>query len=546
MDQRSRSSTSWAIARIILPLEAKECSGVVVQALRPWRIFLRKGDLTDVLDDSVLKSTEGEKSYVMRSRREIVFTLVGPSTASHGTPTNNIRLKWGNADPLLLRVIVGLQRKKNKMVQIVPLSKHGSSDALASWGEACVPLLEQNRGSPPDYGHKGPWSGIEVHTNIDDKDAMLTMRIEHNDSGRVPATPYWRTIGGYGKMVEACPKVLANQAQAAVAWQLAVCEVLKNNKWGLILNEDFQHKVKLMGFETNNPLHDDHGGMGAHWHLALRRLGQPHTYLRKLIPHIYLREDGGIDIEKTNKVDKRQGSYDLGVFGFRICRDDGDLQMGRIVTLQETKSKFCLHVQKSLQRCRDPVALWDDADNEGSRWIMLRRECRDTSERPYWFCSVRSNRFLHVRQSDQKEGSEVAQWLQDNDPGNQWSFSENGQLRSRRSRLVLRVPSKPLNRSRALQTSTSSWQSSQWKMNICGGTKNEASCSSYRIRVRSSNNVAKAQIRKDGSLWAEFRCYDDAVKGILRMEIKFCDHEKIEKRCLYYDPDTGTIRSGSI
>lgn len=539
------SSRSWAIARLIRPLDAKFTrSDLVIQALRPWRIFLgwREGDnpeLTDTLDNAVLKKAEVPHSYAVQSRTEVIFTLVGPPI-SRSTADPNVRVSWGGIDASLLRVVVGLGRKENVIVAV------DRTRFAADWGQVCVPL--KNRGLPPKPGYHGPWSGIEVHTNRYCEISNIRMRIEHHDPNRVPSSAYWKSQskGGYAR---ADPNALASQAQAAVAWQLAVREVMTDSRYGAI-SQHFGHVVTTMGFETNNPLHDDHSGRGAHWHLGVTPKKKYKT------PHLYLKENGRIDLKKTMEADNCEGAYDLGAFGFRICppdgKNDGDLILGRIVTVQ-AKSRMYLHVRESKQGLRDPVALWDKMDNEGSRWLMCWNENGSQGgSAKLAFCSVRSNQFLHIRKSKSGERDGVAQWNKD-DPGNWWRFDGDGRLQSCRSGLYLNAPMNQQNRSVPRQTASkacqSAWKgvvySTHWKVKHSGGSFG-GSTSSYRIRVRAppphtpSKGGANAKIWRNGQLWIHFTCVDDAQKG--ELEMKRCLGREAAPSTQFkmsYDPSTG-------
>jgi hypothetical protein len=220
--------------------------------------------------------------YVIPSESGMIFFIVGPEHPPGSAPI--LRVRWGaNARGLVL--VTAHERDLPYRLDLLqsPATCDGE-DGGHGWVHAAVPLLRSfGAGTPPlpKSGCKVK-AAIEVCTNLRWPDGAITMRLEHHCQHRVAWPGWWLKAStakrtgarGYGGGSAANhPHTLGAQATAAKGWMFACAEALDDSGWARALHASGIGFVKFMGFETNNPLHDDHEGRGAHWHPTVRHRG---------------------------------------------------------------------------------------------------------------------------------------------------------------------------------------------------------------------------------------------------------------------------------
>jgi hypothetical protein len=313
-------------------------------------------------------------------------------------------------------------------------------------------------GKPLPFGSGQNKAPLVIWTTL--QNDRVVVRLEHFSPDRIPFSPFWPAFsnGGYAA---ADPAHLKIQSRAAFAWMFASRAVIFASDWLSLLPEGVS--VKFMGFETNNPLHDDHRGHGAHWHFTLRASGDsPHKFLNKVTPHIYLLPDGSLDTsgEKSPTV------FQLQFFGLKLTPHG--LNISRIIQLRSLRSNLFLHVRNSLYQEGKEVSQWNNRNSIGSMWLVHQvtdnffalcnlysghyltvptspnptevlvqkshSEDRVPSNNYLWkfteqsgaliLESAESGRFLHVRKSLQRDKHPVVQWNKKGDEGNLWTCSQ--------------------------------------------------------------------------------------------------------------------------
>ncbi|ELR13896.1 uncharacterized protein ACA1_364220 [Acanthamoeba castellanii str. Neff] len=482
--------------------------------------------LTELIDDA-LWSLVGQPHaphlrHAFVSATDAVVFVVGPPNP---LMAHNLRVKWGDAPPASLRVVSGAVRGAAGRIATTPTPESGDGDS-GGWGSVALDM--EVVGSPPDPGYKGIWAPIEVHTDIVyDQQLGLNQRIEHHAPGRVPPARFWAAAarGGYGAAASA--ELLCVQSQAAIAYQFAVRAVLLDSGWGAALAQRGVH-VKLMGFETNNPLHDDHSGRGAHFHVAIRGTPTEPKLLhlgRDLTPHLYLTSAGRLDPALTV-----HRGWSLGVFGMFV-RDDGALEFGPLVGVRHgSSSDMHLHVRQSKQADRDPVVAWNKRTDEGSAWVQF-----FNGGVTVW-CSARSWRFLHVRAAKTGAGDQVVQWKNATDPGSWWTVGADGGLKSVRSGHHLTLPPGSGPRSPAVQSP----QCDRWVVEqLRGGPAYRVDVSYAVEMVQATPDGATVRIHRNGAPWAEVATTDDAYGGRLTV-VETAGQGQRREQVIHYDPLTGT------
>ena len=267
--------THWNVLRIHRTTSNNKNPFPVVQTLRPWRILLEESggrqELCDVLEEYHFNGNKPPR-FAIPSERECIVFIIGPKNISGKAV--NLRVMWDNPQDLLL--ITSDQSGRSYILE-------SNVSDTPGWIQAKVPCTHTKKSFE---AYSGPWHTIEVHTVINE--LGLKTRIEHHASYRVPDGKFWlkkksNASGGYGNMNR---NILAKQSQAAIGWMFALREIVRHTRLDEYLA---QHKayIKLMGFETNNPLHDDYAGEGAHFHFAVRK-----TKI-EVTPHIYMDHNGG-------------------------------------------------------------------------------------------------------------------------------------------------------------------------------------------------------------------------------------------------------------
>jgi hypothetical protein len=319
---------------------------------------ISRGDLTDA-------TTAESYQYCIPSDDGLIFFLVGPESPPGEMCDVNVRVRWG---PISSGLALVAAFEANK-----PYYAALSDEVDDGWCDAHLPLV-RTFGSglppPPAAGCKFK-AAIEVCTTIrwltngNRSNAWcMEARLEHHLPRRVSWAGWWlkpstllATAGrGYSGHD---PYSLSIQSTAAKTWMFACSEVLLDSNWACAMYEAGVARVKLMGFETNNPLHDDHEGKGAHWHPAVRHLpllsasGERIKMCRYSngvdpTPHLYLDDVGRIDVSGSR--DSRQlpaitqsgtsaagGIWRLEAFG-TFLQPSGALCILPIVSLQSERT----------------------------------------------------------------------------------------------------------------------------------------------------------------------------------------------------------------
>eukprot|EP00697_Spironema_sp_BW2_P017202 gnl/Spiro4/8791_TR4620_c0_g1_i1.p1 gnl/Spiro4/8791_TR4620_c0_g1~~gnl/Spiro4/8791_TR4620_c0_g1_i1.p1 ORF type:complete len:620 (+),score=162.18 gnl/Spiro4/8791_TR4620_c0_g1_i1:48-1862(+) len=414
-------ASGWAVVRILQPSATTDQP--VVRVVPPWRIHLADRTCT-LLDEDALQH-QPDHHFAFRSPAELVFFLVGPraltTTATPATTTiptttatpattattttiaqpscpgaptvYNVYARWGNEATLC---IIG----NNKICQpMAPAQtflrddddiQEGGEAQQQRWAGAFVDTSLKN--SPPPFGHGHSRGCLEVHSKLS-YGAQLRVRLEHFSADRIPYSQYWRKIcrGGYGaEVANNGVAALQLKSRAAFAWIFASKAAVVDSNWLQLLPTGVH--VKWMGFETNNPLHDDHVGKGAHFHIALR-CDEHHALaaaFNNYTPHLYIHDDGRL---KSGAHAPGRTVFNLGTFGFNIT-SDGRLDMGAIVRLRSARSDKFLHVRKSACAEGDDACQWADGDSVGSLWILHR--VPNTLQQYFTLCNVRNGLYLAV------------------------------------------------------------------------------------------------------------------------------------------------------
>ena len=274
---------------------------------------------------------------------------------------------------------------------------------------------------PPGAGYcVAGKAAIEVCTHLlwkaaEDGDVFLKARFEHHLPSRVAKAGWWLKkkqawlkfekkgkkpwIKGYAAED---PTSVEVQATAAKGWMLATAELMVDSGWALAMTTAKLARVKLMGFETNNPLHEDHEGKGAHWHPTVRHIAKPRfASVRNPTPHLYFVHPDGASpgsgrmevsggryskqrpavlspthgsnpkVESTEDV---EGIARLEAFAV-FLETAGSLTMAPLIALQSARAanaglaESCLHVRKGWDALPkgEQFQLHGD-DNSKSNW----------------------------------------------------------------------------------------------------------------------------------------------------------------------------------
>jgi hypothetical protein len=273
-------------------------------------------------------SQQQRYQFLIPSENELIFVLSGPKTpllhqtcddqqaeglhfndartsgnvTNNTSNNNNIAVRWGS-DPSGLVVIGSVGANKLLRLPLQPLDD--------GWMAVRVPLIPETKAAIPDPIKLGASPAgkyaIEVHTLLRDFNAsgqhiVIETRLEHFSAGRIAFAGWWmkektRVKTGAVGYAGCDRQVLAKQACAAKCWMMTAREVLLHSKWAHALVSAGICSVHLMGFEVNNPFHDDFEGIGPHWHLALRRISKENVWsCLHPVPHLYFNSYGLHDV----------------------------------------------------------------------------------------------------------------------------------------------------------------------------------------------------------------------------------------------------------
>jgi hypothetical protein len=520
----------WNIVRVCRVNSDRKQSYPRVIATSPWKIFLgwpqsqERVDLGELLVEELDFRTLNRANFhyfSFLSREECVVCLVGPPDKPKGQITN-FSVNWDAAE---VNIIVAQRRHQSFRAKTIRCDNgetkaaiHCNNSFSSTPGKYC-----------PKLGAAGPWQALEVHTML--RETGITTRIEHHHHGRVPLKQFWtspKTLGTGGYATEP-PEVLAQKSQAAICWMFALREALRDLGFGTAINSQLGGHVSLMGFETNNPLHDDHCGVGAHFHVGIRKVA--HAGLIEETPHIYLNPNGSCIPYPKNRLWNLANTMGLYI------ADDCSLHLARIVTIQSLRTPtlfvnaqnspnnqvtlssqesnptnlFCLipvgsnsrnvvilnmqrklfvHVDTQLQELRHPVVLTEQGFiNSGSIWQMDGEinDCR--------LINCRSGLALHVL----KTGNQLAQY----------KVADGG---------------------------------SRWKINPLGLSLPQFPLLSYQFSMSNCSPVsACVNVCRDGVHWKRVATQDKTSDGQLQVEICCTTRANNSQESYIYDNLTGTL-----
>jgi hypothetical protein len=148
---------------------------------------------------------------------------------------------------------------------------------------------------------------------------------------------------------------------------------------------DGTNHVAVLGFETNNPIHDDHDGRGPHFHVGLKSQQKD----KESNPAFYINTE---DRSVSQSVYSTQGVEltSSGLFG--VLRLRGELAIGPLIRLKNRRTGMYLYVRESEQGPNQGLFQSSDGD---SNVVWLLAAVKDAKE-TYVLCNVRSNCFAHV------------------------------------------------------------------------------------------------------------------------------------------------------
>jgi hypothetical protein len=395
----------WGVVRIIgQPREGASSSPYPsVTALRGWSILVGRSRDTGLasfrtqLDQSWFDNVHSEASgvhgftYAILSARELVLFLVGPPTAS--MPDANIAFAWDGRDVTL----VGPGH------ELVP---------VRSGGQAFVPTTDTTTEIPINY--KGPFGCLEVQTRMWNPPKTLFMRLEQFSPLRIPLSRYtvWRepSHGAYSNYSDD-PRTLERMSSAAFCWMFALRAVFEDSGWAETFHRlDTSNHIAVLGFETNNPIHDDHDGRGPHFHIGLKSAHKD----RERNPAFYMNTDDG-SVSQT--VYSTQG-VELAASGlFGVVRLGSALAIGPLVRLKSPRTGMFLYVRESEQGTGQGVfQTRDDDASDNVTWVMVATAAGNA----FALCNVRSGCFAHVdSQRAVGELSQSSSWA----GGSQWTVA---------------------------------------------------------------------------------------------------------------------------
>eukprot|EP01117_Protostelium_nocturnum_P018681 TRINITY_DN7861_c0_g1_i1.p1 TRINITY_DN7861_c0_g1~~TRINITY_DN7861_c0_g1_i1.p1 ORF type:complete len:520 (-),score=38.04 TRINITY_DN7861_c0_g1_i1:44-1603(-) len=482
-------STFFAFVRLEHPEIIQNNDLPIIQPLVPLQAFIgwnpqNRPEFTNLINfnnQPQIPLKNGLRYYNV-SRSSVLFCVSGNSNAYHTQDPPNVRLFYPNPNHvgMVVKVVFCSPERERTVTEL----RIGNNRVA----EINVPLVETVMPFAPNYA--GPWKAIEVHTTINRSDVRVIHRIEHHDFNRVPYPDYWARNGGYGRVD---PSTLNKQSQAAICYQYATYVILKYSRWDQVLCAQYPGaKFKLMGFETNNPYHDDFSGTGAHWHLAVRGTTDKLIYST---PHIYMDGEGRCLALEHHKL------FHLGPFVARVG-ENGCLELNPLTKIRNVTSGKYLHVLLGKQNQRDAVHMFnnEEADNPGNLWMLEHDTSNSTLLR-----SFRSGRYLHVRLSLIGEGNEVSMFNESVDGGDHWKITRHDgtcRILNVRSNTLLSSTPNAGDRDKALQKQSNDicteWQL-DWNHNLEY---------SYKIQMRAEEGRATAAILRNGVEWAQIGTSD--------------------------------------
>lgn len=225
---------------------------------------------------------------------------------------------------------------------------------------------------------------MEVQTRLWNDTRTVFMRLEQFAANRLPLGEYnvWResSHGAYSNYV-ANPDRLEKMSTAAFCWMFALRRAFEDSGWAeQFARQDKGNYVGVLGFETNNIIHDDNDGRGPHFHIGLRSSKKS----KERNPAFYMDPDDG---SVSQKVYNTQG-VELtasGIFG--VLRMRGELVIGPLIRLRNRRTGMYLYVRESEQGPTQGLFQTSDGEmGDNVAWLLVA-----VSNGSFLLCSVRSN-----------------------------------------------------------------------------------------------------------------------------------------------------------
>lgn len=497
--------TSWVAARLVRefwPDDVDRASHPEVETVRPeWNIYMSKAKKAETsLSRADLKTLKGpgqvnkDEQYAIPSDDGLIFFIRGPSNAAEGGVAN-VQVRWGanSAGLALISTKEGSAVEGQHSSYRVELSRAACGDG---WCDAVLPIsktyctVKEKKTKKKKHLQKPPKPGagycpagkaaIEVCTHLMWKDSsgetFLSARLEHHLPARVAWAGWWLKevqvpAGPRGYAAEDATSVEV-QATAAKGWMLATAEVMVDSGWALAMKTAGLARVKFMGFETNNPMHEDHEGIGSHWHLTVRHLpGSTPRFTHKSkkdpTPHLYFADPSGaspgsgkMDVSGTKgfpKHPKQRPAVLSPAHGFdntgggsatddsggierlegfaTFLEETGSLTMAPLIALQSARAseagvaapaKSFLHVRTSWASIpKGQQFQLSSDDKSGSHWgIEFLPQIGGSSDVVVALRSAKCGGYLHARRTSQAAGKNKWEAFmlhrEKNSPGSQW------------------------------------------------------------------------------------------------------------------------------
>jgi hypothetical protein len=303
-------------------------------------------------------------------------------------------------------------------------------------------------------------------------------------------------------------------------------EIFEDSGWAVAFQNqspDKSNYLAVLGFETNNPIHDDHDGRGPHFHLSLRSKIKARTKS----PAFYLNpEDGSISVELNTKSVELTAS-DL----FRVFRLENELGIGPIVRLKNARTGMYLYVRESEQGYSKGIFqtnLDDGEFSDNASWILL-----SSSPDTLMLCNVRAGCFVNVDSKHTKLVDHLFQSTDFKSPGSHWTIHQTKNGHWSFSNVLSKFYMHAFFSIHALPAAQFDQENegSEWIMDFKSGDQWVPITSLQNIPPRYTAAVttfsefqAGTKIFKNGNLWSNVsfnrRFIDDRV-GVIEVNVNF-------------------------
>lgn len=164
-----------------------------------------------------------------------------------------------------------------------------------------------------------------------------------------------------------------------------VSKVFEDSGWAeAFQKQDPGNYLGVLGFETNNTIHDDHDGRGPHFHVGLR---SPKNKAKERNPAFYMDPTyGGVSqvVYSTSGVELTPS----GLFG--VVRVEGQLVVGTLVRLRNQRTGMYLYVRESEQgQGQGLFQTLDGNMDDNVTWLLA--AVKDAANNVFTLLNVRSN-----------------------------------------------------------------------------------------------------------------------------------------------------------